>query len=143
MTDTADILAHFEAKLRFETDPSDVRAAQLAGDAFAFIDSRGDDSWNQGRAEGAIHLPKAQIASRATELVPAGTPVVVYCWGPACNGATKAAIEFAKLGYSVREMIGGFEYWAREGMPVLTDEGHLHRKTDELTAPVNGISCDC
>ncbi|MDH6180462.1 rhodanese-related sulfurtransferase [Microbacteriaceae bacterium SG_E_30_P1] len=143
MTDTAAILAHFEAKLRFETDPSDVRAAQAAGESFAFIDTRGDAAWAQGRAEGAVHLPTAQIAERAKDLVAPGTPVVVYCWGPACNGATKAAIEFARLGYSVREMIGGFEYWAREGLPVLTDAGHVHRDVDTLTAPAFAVSCDC
>jgi rhodanese-related sulfurtransferase len=143
MTDTAAILAHFEAKLRFETDPSDVRAAQLAGDSFVLVDTRGDAAWAQGRAEGAIHMPTATIAERAPREIPAGTPVVVYCWGPACNGATKAAIEFAKLGYRVREMIGGFEYWAREGLDVLTDDGHVHRDVDTLTAPANTISCDC
>ena len=143
MTDTAAIIAHFEAKLSFETDPSDVRAAQQAGDDFVFVDTRGDAAWAQGRAEGAIHLPKADIASRAAELIPAGTPVVVYCWGPACNGATKSAIEFARLGYAVKEMIGGFEYWAREGLPVLTDDGHLHRPVDELVAPAFAVSCDC
>ncbi len=143
MTDTAAILAHFEAKLRFETDPSDVRSAQLAGENFVLVDSRGDAAWAQGRAEGAIHMPTATIASRAPQEIPIGTPVVVYCWGPACNGATKAAIEFARLGYGVREMIGGFEYWAREGLGVLTDDGHLHRPVDALTAPTSSISCDC
>lgn len=142
MTDH-DALAHFEAKLRYETDPSDVAAAQARGDAFVFVDTRGDAAWAQGRAEGAIHLPTAAIAQRAAELIPAGTPVVVYCWGPGCNGSTKAAIEFVRLGYPVREMIGGFEYWAREGLPVVTDAGHLHRPVDELTSPVDAISCDC
>ena len=45
-------------------------------------------------------------------------PLVVYCWGPGCNGATKLAHELAALGRPVKEMIGGFEYWAREGHPV-------------------------
>jgi len=44
--------------------------------------------------------------------------LVVYCWGPACNGATKAAAELAALGRPVKEMLGGFEYWAREGHAV-------------------------
>jgi rhodanese-related sulfurtransferase len=47
--------------------------------------------------------------------VPAGTTVVTYCWGPGCNGATRAALAFARLGYPVKEMIGGYEYWVREG----------------------------
>jgi rhodanese-related sulfurtransferase len=142
MTDH-DALAHFRAKLRYETDPSDVTGAQARGDEFVLVDTRGDAAWAQGRAEGAIHLPTATIAARATELIPAGTPVVVYCWGPGCNGSTKAAIEFVLLGYEVREMIGGFEYWAREGLPVVTDAGHVHRPVDELTSPVDAISCDC
>jgi rhodanese-related sulfurtransferase len=143
MTETSEASRHFAAKLRFETDPSDVRSAQEAGDAFVLIDSRGEEAWRQGRAIGAIHLPTAQIADRAASLVPAGTPVVVYCWGPGCNGSTKAALAFSLLGYDVREMIGGFEYWAREGLPVEDDHGVATRDADPLTAPVDGVSCAC
>lgn len=60
-------------------------------------------------------------------------PVVTYCWGPGCNGSTRAALEFAKLGYEVKEMLGGFEYWAREGYPVETDRGRIVRAKDPLT----------
>jgi rhodanese-related sulfurtransferase len=44
--------------------------------------------------------------------------LVVYCWGPGCNAATKAAAKLASLGFQVKEMIGGLEYWRREGYPV-------------------------
>jgi rhodanese-related sulfurtransferase len=71
------------------------------------------------------------------------TPVVVYCWGPGCNGATKAALAFAEAGYAVREMLGGFEYWAREGLPVENDEGPILRAPDPLTAPLGSVVCDC
>ena len=54
-------------------------------------------------------MPTAQIAHRAPVEIPQGVPVVTYCWGPGCNGSTRAALEFAKLGYAVKEMIGGFE----------------------------------
>lgn len=138
-----DAVAHFSARLRFETDPSDVRAAQEAGDGFVLVDSRGDAAWAQGRAVGAVHLPTARIAAEAASTVPVGFPVVVYCWGPGCNGGTKAALEFARLGYEVREMIGGFEYWAREGMPVETDDGPVVRTADPLTAPVSVAVRDC
>ena len=138
-----DAVAHFTARLRFETDPSDVRADQQAGERFVLVDSRGDAAWRQGRATGAVHLPTARIAAEGPALVPAGTPVVVYCWGPGCNGATRAALAFARLGYEVREMLGGFEYWAREGLPVETDDGPLVRAADPLTAPVASVVCDC
>jgi rhodanese-related sulfurtransferase len=68
--------------------------------------------------------------------------VVTYCWGPGCNGATRAALEFAKLGYPVKEMIGGFEYWVREGAPVETADGIERRLSDPLTAP-RGVACAC
>jgi len=126
-------IAHFAAKLAFETDPSDVRAAQLAGEEFTLVDVRGDGPWAQGRVAGAIHLPHREIAERAEAEIPRDAPVVVYCWGPACNGATRGALAFAKLGYEVREMIGGFEYWAREGLPVVDANGPVARSVDPLT----------
>ena len=88
-------------------------------------------------------LSTAQIAEQATAQIPLDMPVVTYCWGPGCNGSTRAALEFAKLGYRVREMIGGFEYWAREGYPVEDARGRVERIKDPLTAPVHSISCDC
>lgn len=142
MTDTT-AAAHFAAKLQHETDPSDVRAAQRAGERFALVDSRGNAAWAQGRIPGAVHLPTARIAAEAQEHVPAGTPVVVYCWGPGCNGSTRAAVEFARAGYPVREMIGGYEYWVREGLPSETDAGVTSNPVDPLTGPVHSATCDC
>jgi rhodanese-related sulfurtransferase len=138
-----DAVAHFAARLRFETDPSDVRAAQTAGEPFVLVDTRGDAAWAQGRAVGAVHLPTARIGSEAATVIARDLPVVVYCWGPGCNGGTKAALAFARAGYAVREMLGGFEYWAREGLPVETDEGPVVRAADPLTAPVGSVVCDC
>lgn len=142
---TTEAARHFAAKLDFETDPSDVKAAQDAGERFVLVDSRGDAAWAQARIPGAVHLPTAAIRERAAALIPEGTPVVVYCWGPGCNGSTKAALQFSLLGYPAKEMIGGFEYWAREGLGVENDDGPVERATDELTAPVtvDAISCDC
>jgi len=141
--DTAAAIEHFAAKLRYETDPSDVAAALEAGDAFVLVDSRGHAPWHQGRIPGAVHLPTAEIAARAEAEIPKGAPVVVYCWGPGCNGSTKAALEFSRLGYVVRELIGGFEYWAREGLGVVDDRGPVAWERDLLTTTKHGITCDC
>ncbi|MEU0091578.1 rhodanese-like domain-containing protein [Kribbella sp. NPDC006257] len=136
-------VAHFAARLSFETDPSDVAADIGAGvTGWVLIDSRSQESWDQGHVAGAVHLPTAEIAARAASVVPAGSSVVTYCWGPGCNGGTRAALEFAKLGYPVKEMIGGFEYWAREGLPVETAAGVERRAKDPLTGPL-GIACAC
>jgi rhodanese-related sulfurtransferase len=91
---------------------------------------RSDEAWAQGRITGAVHLRRQEIAERAPAEFDPSVPVVVYCWSPGCNAGTKAAIEFAKLGYAVREMIGGYEYWVREGQPTENDEGSLPRTFD-------------
>jgi rhodanese-related sulfurtransferase len=127
MTDAID---YFAAKLRHETDASDVYAAQKAGDQFTLVDVRGAEAWFQGRITGAIHMPYREIAERAPRELDASLPVVVYCWSPGCNAGAKGALEFAKLGWSVREMIGGYEYWVREGQPTENDEGSLPRTFD-------------
>lgn len=137
-----DALSYFSAKLALETDASDVYAAQKAGEQFVLVDVRGDEAWAQGRVPGAVHMPYREIAERAPQEIDASTPVVVYCWSPGCNAGAKGAVEFAKLGYSVREMIGGYEYWVREGQPVENDEGPLPRVFDAqvmvVRAPVAG-----
>ncbi|MDQ1485540.1 MAG: hypothetical protein QOJ62_1233 [Actinomycetota bacterium] len=133
----ATALEHFANRLAFETDVSDVQAALAAQPTdIVVIDCRGRESWQQGHLPGAVHLPVSVIADLAPRKVPAGASVVTYCWGPGCNGATKGALEFAKLGYEVKEMIGGFEYWAREGFPIETAAGLHQRDVDELTAPL-------
>jgi rhodanese-related sulfurtransferase len=140
----AQAAAHFAARLTFETDVSDVHADLEAGSAgLLVVDSRNDLAWRQGHLPGAVHLPTAEIATRAAELIPTGTAVVTYCWGPGCNGATRAALQFAQLGYQVKEMIGGYEYWVREGFPVLAEAGLTRRPVDDLTAPGSGATCGC
>lgn len=135
-------IAHFSTRLAFETDVSDVHAALPTGE-IVLIDSRSAESWDQGHIPGALHLPTARIAAEARDLVPLTAAVVTYCWGPGCNGATRAALVFAKLGYQVKEMLGGFEYWAREGFAVETATGRTHGVVDPLTAPAHAISCGC
>ncbi len=131
--DPAAAATAFAARLALQTDPADVHAALAAGDpGFVLVDSRADAAWKQGHIPGAVHLPTAAIAARAPAELDRGTPVVTYCWGPGCNGATRAARELALLGYRVKEMIGGIEYWIREGHPVENDAGIVARPVDGL-----------
>ncbi len=130
MIDRAD---YYAAKLAYETDASDVHAALKAGEDIVVIDVRSDEAWAQGRVAGAVHMHYSEIARRAPEEVPSDASVVVYCWSPGCNAGAKGAREFATLGYDVREMIGGFEYWVREGYPVEDADGVHRRPVDPLT----------
>jgi rhodanese-related sulfurtransferase len=133
-----DAVTFFAARLRWQTDPSDL-AAERAGCAGPIVvDTRDGAGWRQGRIPGAVHVPGGGLAERIGSVVPdLHAPVVVYCWGPGCNGSTRAALRLAEMGYTqVRELIGGFEYWAREGLAIETDAGRTRRPVDELTAPL-------
>ncbi|MGV9646194.1 rhodanese-like domain-containing protein [Streptomyces sp. NPDC004822] len=137
--------AHFRASLAFHADVSDVAAALAAGTdpGFVVLDSRSTASWDQGHIPNAVHLPTALIPERAGDLLDPAVPVVTYCWGPGCDGATRAALALAELGYQVKEMLGGFEYWVREGFEFETWQGRERRPADPLTAPTGDENCGC
>ncbi|MEV7203530.1 rhodanese-like domain-containing protein [Streptomyces griseoluteus] len=140
----AEAVAHYAARLAFEADVSDVHADLESGaPGVVVVDTRGDTAWEQGHIPGALHIPTARIADLAPQLIDPALTVVTYCWGPGCNGATRAALAFARLGYQVKEMLGGFEYWAREGFAYDSATGAEQRPVDDLTAPRSGISCAC
>jgi rhodanese-related sulfurtransferase len=136
--------AHFYERMAFEADVSDVHADIEAGvNGFVLVDTRSDEAWAQGHVPHALHLPTDLIHTRAPELISRDALVVTYCWGPGCNGATRAGYAFAKLGYRVKEMLGGYEYWVREGFPVADAAGvDRRRDPDPLTAPAHA-TCDC
>ena len=129
----------FAAKLTHQTDPSDLAADRAAGAGPLVLDVRSAVAWAQGRIPGAVHLPLDRLREEAALVAPdLDAPVVVYCWGPGCNGSTRAALALATAGYTrVRELIGGFEYWVREGLAVVTDAGRTRRPADDLVAPVS------
>ncbi|MGF6835593.1 rhodanese-related sulfurtransferase [Paenarthrobacter sp. TE4293] len=121
---------YFRAKLECEIDVMEV--AESEPGSLVVVDTRRQSSWDHGHIPEAVHIPTAQIPDRAPELIAAGSSVVVYSWGPGCNGSTFAALAFAELGYSVKEMIGGIEYWIRNGLPVETAAGAVQRTPDAL-----------
>lgn len=107
---------HFLAKLSVETDPADVMLdLQRGQDSFILVDVRSLDDYEACHIPGAIHLPTRQINTETTAALPKDKLLIPYCWGPACNGSTKAAARLASLGFQVKELIGGMEYWRKEG----------------------------
>lgn len=112
-------LAHFEALLTFETDCSDVNAAITANHhGFIVLDVRSPDFYAAGHVPGAVSLPHGRINERNLADYAADLLFVVYCSGPHCNGADRAAIRLARLGRPVKKMIGGMTGWLDEGYTV-------------------------
>lgn len=108
-------LEHFEALLRFETDCWDVHESLSNEPDFVLLDVRSPTLYAQGHVPGALNLPHAQIDSTRLERFPPQTLFVVYCAGPHCNGAHRAAIQLARCGRPVKVMIGGMTGWLDEG----------------------------
>jgi rhodanese-related sulfurtransferase len=113
-------LAHFEALLQFETDCWDVHASLDAPEpGFVLLDVRGPALFAQGHVPGAINLPHGRLIERNLAPYPPDTLFVVYCAGPHCNGADKAAVRLSRLGRPVKKMIGGVEGWKDEGFSLV------------------------
>ncbi|MCG2586854.1 rhodanese-like domain-containing protein [Massilia sp. TS11] len=107
--------AHFAAKLGVETDCWDVHASLSAGAAdFVLVDVRSAELFAAGHVPGACHIPHGKLVASKLADYPPATLFVVYCAGPHCNGADRAALRLARLGRPVKIMIGGITGWLDE-----------------------------
>jgi rhodanese-related sulfurtransferase len=112
---------HFASRLAFETDVADLMGDLLKGNPeLVVVDTRSPEAFALCHIPGAINLPRINAAT--TVSLPRERVYVVYCWGPACNGATKGALRLAEQGLAAKELLGGLEYWRKEGGAV---EGSL------------------
>jgi rhodanese-related sulfurtransferase len=114
--DSAAALAHFESSFRFETDCWDVNDAMSNGrQDFLLVDVRSPDLYASGHAPGAVNIPQRKLIESTLSRYSRETIFVVYCAGPHCNGAHRAAVRLARLGRPVKIMIGGMTGWLDEG----------------------------
>lgn len=114
--DPATAATHFAGLLAFESDCWDVGESLRVGPTdFVLLDVRSDEAFAAGHVDGAVSLPHRTISDETLASFPADTTFVVYCAGPHCNGADKAALRLATLGRSVKKMIGGVTGWLDEG----------------------------
>jgi rhodanese-related sulfurtransferase len=102
--------------LRFETDCWDVHESLKShAPDFILVDVRGPSSFAKGHVQGAINIPHGKMTASKMSDYPKEKTFVVYCAGPHCNGANKAAVRLARLGLPVKMMIGGVAGWIDEG----------------------------
>src|SRR5262249_47820666 len=112
----SDAADHFAHKLALETDCWDVQQSLKEGARdFVLLDVRGRASYAKGHVPGATSLPHGEITAERMMAWPHDTLFVVYCSGPHCNGADRAALKLSHLGRPVKVMLGGITGWADEG----------------------------
>ncbi|MCV0335993.1 rhodanese-like domain-containing protein [Microbacterium sp.] len=123
-------LAHVDARLAYEIDVVAAREAVATGEA-VLVDTRRLESWDHGHIAGAVHLPTSDVDARLATL-PRDRTLIVYGWGPGCNGATSTARVLLAAGLDVRELLGGYEYWVRNGFEVESAGAVSRRRPDPL-----------
>jgi rhodanese-related sulfurtransferase len=109
---------HYRNKLMFETDAWDLKDMLRAGSKIVVIDARSDVAYAQEHIPGAINFPHRTMDRESTRHLDRDTLYVTYCDGIGCNASTKGALKLAELGFQVKELIGGIDWWKRDGYPV-------------------------
>ena len=118
----------FEQKLAFEMDPSDLFDAMKQGHRVKPVDARKAFAYENEHIPGALSLPHREMNEETTRHLDKDILYVVYCDGIGCNASTKGSLNLARLGFNVRELIGGIEWWkfdgyATEGAKAKSGEG--------------------
>jgi rhodanese-related sulfurtransferase len=114
MTDAAE---HFRNKLAHETDAWDLRELLREGADVMVIDARSETAFTQEHIPGAVSFPHRLMDRDTTANLDRKSLYVTYCDGIGCNASTKGALKLAELGFRVKELIGGIEWWKRDGYP--------------------------
>ncbi len=108
-------IKHYEEKLKFETDSWDLSVAIKAGEKIVVVDARSAEAYAREHIPGAISLPHRTMTAETTRHLDKSRLYVTYCDGIGCNASTKGALKLAQLGFQVKELIGGLDWWRRDG----------------------------
>lgn len=110
-------LKHYEDKLAYETDSWDLMVALSNKENVVVIDARATNSYVKEHIPGAINIHHSLMSKETTEKLDKKALVVTYCDGIGCNASTKGALNMTKLGFKVKELMGGLDWWKRDGHP--------------------------
>ena len=125
-------LKHYSDKLAYESDSWDLNVALEAGERIVVIDARSPEAFQREHIPGAINIPHRTMSAESTSRLDRAALIVTYCDGIGCNGSTKGAINMLNLGFRVKELMGGLDWWKRDG----------HR-THAAATSATPISCGC
>jgi len=134
----AESAAFMLAKLQYHADAWDVAEDLRAGLAdIVVIDTRAEALYAAGHVPGALSLPHRRMDAASTAGLDRAKTYVTYCDGIGCNGSTKGAYKLAALGFSVKEMLGGLDFWRRDGHPLATGSAPGSMRDAQL------LECGC
>lgn len=114
----------YESKLAYEMDPSDLFDALERGDDVIVVDARQAFGYAKEHIPTAINLPHREMTAESTNHLDKTKTYVCYCDGIGCNASTKGALKLAKLGFNVKELIGGITWWKIDGYATEGETSH-------------------
>ena len=104
-------------KLDYEIDSWDLSVALGAGERVVVVDARSLEAFAAEHIPGAINLPHRQMTAESLAELSRDVLYVPYCDGIGCNASTKGALNLTRLGFRVKELVGGLDWWKRDGHP--------------------------
>ena len=110
-----DQISFYEEKVKYEMDAWDLNEAIQSSENLVIIDARSKDSFSSEHIKGAVNLPYRTMTPESTSHIDKNALCVIYCSGIGCNASTKGALKMTQLGFKGKELIGGIEWWKREG----------------------------
>lgn len=108
-------IMHYANKLRFEIDSSDLYSALQNDEKIIVIDARASANYELSHIPHAINIPHKAMSETTTCNLDKSYLYVIYCDGIGCNASTKGALNMAELGFNVKELLGGLDWWIRDG----------------------------
>ena len=118
-----DQVRHYSNKLAYETDSWDLEAALEAGGNIVVIDARSSEVYRKEHIAGAISIPHRTMSQETTKHLDRNALIVTYCDGIGCNASIKGALNMAKLGFRVKELVERLDWWKRDGHKTERDRG--------------------
>ena len=110
-------LRHYQRKLEYEIDSWDLSVALERGEKVVVIDARSPEAFAREHIPGAVNLPHRRMDAQSVAGLDRDALVVTYCDGIGCNASTKGALGMLRLGFRVKELMGGLDWWKRDGHP--------------------------
>jgi len=129
----SDQLRYYSNKLAYEIDSWDLKVLLENEGNVVVIDARSSQAFAAEHIPGAISLPHRTMNDATTVALDRNALIVTYCDGIGCNASTKGALNMTKLGFRVKELMGGLDWWRRDG----------HSTAGEAVATQGGSACGC
>ena len=110
-------LQHYVNKLAYEIDSWDLSVALKDSEKVIVIDARAPEAYAVEHIPGAINVPHRSMSGESVTQLDRDALIVTYCDGIGCNASTKGALNMTRLGFRVKELMGGLDWWKRDGHP--------------------------